>query len=267
MFENMFLATDLDGTLLTDDKKILDKDLSAINEFRGNGGLFTIATGRAGMYSRTIAQELGIDIPAVTINGASVYDYKEGRTLWQSALPKSARNLMLDIKGRFPTLGVDIICGEDVFTISSNRRSEEHFNFTRIEPIRCTIRDVPDDGWIKMLLVDEPEVIDEVVKYSAGLGISDVHVVCSSSVFFEILPLGANKWSGLRKLIDLAGFEGRFVVAVGDWLNDLEMVKMADLGVAVANALDEVKEHADLIVCDNNCGAIYEVIEKLKNIV
>ena len=257
------LVTDLDGSLLTDDKTILERDMAAIDKFRDNGGLFTIATGRAGSNSRSIAEELRIDVPAVTYNGAAVHDFKKKCVLWQSLLPKNARQIMLQFKERFPTLGVDIMCGDDIYTISSNRRSQEHFDFIKVNPIRCSLDEVRTEDWTKILLVDEPEVIDGVVKYSEALDLSSINAVCSAPIFYEILPLGVSKWTGLQKLIKISGLQERFIVAVGDYMNDVDMIVNADLGFAVANAPDEVKARADFTVCDNNSGAIYEVIERV----
>ena len=264
IINNTLLAVDVDGTLLTDGKEVLDKDRTAIRELRESGGLFTIATGRAVSYTRPLVVDLGIDIPVVINNGAIVYDYVNERSLWQKLLPPNARELMLRIKERFPSLGVDILRGEDVFSISSNRHTEEHFRNIRLTPTRCSLDEVPEDDWSKILLVDEPEVIDEIVRYAEGLDKDGIRLVCSCPVFYEMLPDGVNKGTGIAKLLETAGLSGRYVVAAGDYLNDIEMIQMAELGVAVGNAADEVKKHADIIVCDNNSGAVYEIVQRLK---
>ena len=74
-FNKVIIMTDLDGTLLTDDKQILQKDLDAIKRFRKGGGLFTVATGRGYAMARRIVDKLKLDMPAVIFNGASVYDF------------------------------------------------------------------------------------------------------------------------------------------------------------------------------------------------
>ena len=262
---NILLASDADGTLLTDDKRILAKDKDAIREFREKGGLFTIATGRAISYARPIAEEAQLDIPAVIFNGAAVYDFMRDTFLWQRALPITAKESILLFKERFPTLGIEIQRGNEIYVASTSPREEEHITFGGVKPIRCSIFEVPPDGWIKALFADEPEVIDEVVKFAAKCNITDLHTVRSSPLYYEILPLGVNKGNALERLIELSGISGRCVAAVGDFMNDLEMIKMADIKIAVANAEDVVKAHAQLIVCDNNSGAIHEIVQWLKN--
>ena len=261
---DILLAADADGTLLTDDKRILGKDKAAIRELREKGGLFTIATGRAVTYARPIAEELELDIPAVIFNGAAVYDFGQDSFLWQCTLPKTAREHILLFKEQFPSIGIEILRGHEVYVVNTNAREEEHILLGGVDPIRCSIDEVPPDGWIKTLLSDEPEVIDEVIKFAGNHRMDNLHLVRSAPVYYEILPHGVNKGSALNKLIELTGISGRRIAAVGDFMNDLEMLKMADIKIAVANAEDVIIAQAELIVCDNNSGAIYEIVQWLK---
>ena len=73
-FSKVIIMTDLDGTLLTDDKKILPQDMEAIKRFRAGGGLFSVATGRGYSMARSVVEKLELDIPAVLFNGAAVFD-------------------------------------------------------------------------------------------------------------------------------------------------------------------------------------------------
>ena len=65
-------------------------------------------------------------------------------------------------------------------------------------------------------------------------------------------------------MIKLCGYDNHFIVAAGDYNNDIEMLRCSDLAVAVENAQDEVKKHADIIVCDNNSGVVYDIVEYLR---
>jgi hydroxymethylpyrimidine pyrophosphatase-like HAD family hydrolase len=85
-------------------------------------------------------------------------------------------------------------------------------------------------------------------------------------MYFECLPEGVDKSTGFRELIRLLDCGGRFSVAAGDFMNDTAMIRMANLGVAVSSAQPEVREAADLIVCDNNSGAMAQVIDYIEKI-
>ncbi|MDR2531952.1 MAG: HAD family hydrolase [Oscillospiraceae bacterium] len=261
---NIFLITDADGTLLTDDKRILGKDKAAIRELTESGGLFTIATGRGVSLAKTVADELNLKIPAVIFNGAAVYDFKRNCFLWQSTLPAKARNYIKLLMERFPLLGIEILRGDKVYVVRTNELEEEHIRLGCDEPIRCGFEDVPHDNWIKTLLVGNPHEIDRAIAFCDECDFTGIHLVRSAPIFYEMLPSGINKGTGFKKLLEIMEVDNRYVVAAGDFMNDLEMLQAADLGVAVANAEEVVKKEADLMVCDNNSGAMREIIQYLK---
>ncbi|MDR0222730.1 MAG: HAD family hydrolase [Oscillospiraceae bacterium] len=263
---DIFLITDADGTLLTDDKRILDRDKAAVRELIESGGLFTIATGRGLSLARVVADEIELEIPAVIFNGAAAYDFNLERFLWRRALPETAKDYIERVMERFPAVGIEILREDETYVISTNRREEEHISFGTKEPIRCSYAEVPADNWIKALLVDEPEVIDEVIAFTKANGFNETHMVRSAPVFYEMLPLGVDKGSGFKKLSELMGISGKYTVAAGDYMNDLEMLQAADLGIAVENAEESVKGAARLTVCDNNSGAVREIVDYLKKL-
>lgn len=265
LFKNFLIAADVDGTLLNSEHVIPKKNIEAINYFRDNGGVFTLATGRAIPYTRTIAREINLDVPAVVFNGGSVYDFSCNEFLWRSVLPLSVKEHIFDIKEKFPSLGINIMLGEDIYSVSSNFRSVEHAQIVGVEKKDCTFDDAPTENWDKMLIMDEIDVIDALFEYSSQLNLDGIHVTRSSPYFYEVLPGGVNKSVGLRELIKLCGYDKRYIVAVGDFNNDIEMLQMADLGIAVGNAQDEVKKIADLIVCDNNSNPISDIVAHIKN--
>ena len=81
--------------------------------------------------------------------------------------------------------------------------------------------------------------------------------------FYEILPKGANKGSSLAKLTELLHLDMRKTIAVGDYNNDVSMIHQAGMGIAVANAVEEVKAVADYITVTNNENAIAVIIDEL----
>ena len=88
-FKNVIFVSDLDGTLLTDDKKVLDCDLAAIERFRKGGGIFAAATGRGYAMAKRVV-EMITDAPSVIFNGAAVYDFKKDEFLWNCEIDKRA---------------------------------------------------------------------------------------------------------------------------------------------------------------------------------
>lgn len=266
-FGKVIFMTDLDGTLLTDDKRILEKDMAAIERFRAGGGIFTVATGRGCAMAKPIAEKLGLAYPAVVFNGAAVFDFARDRFLWQCEIGRRAREYITRLTERFPgKLGVEVLHEQSIFVPFINQTEREHLALEKLIPNEKPLSEIPDGGWLKVLFAAEPEVIDKLCDFVKEAGFDDAQWVRSAPVYFECLPKEIDKSAGFKKLIELLGAGDRFTVAAGDFMNDTHMIQEADLGAAVASAQPCVKEAADLVVCDNNSGAISEIIDYIERI-
>ncbi len=267
-FGKVIYMTDLDGTLLTDDKRILDRDMAAIERFRAGGGLFTTATGRGWAMARRIVEDvLHLEIPSVLFNGAGVFDFKQDRFLWQCEIGSQAREYIRRINKMFPNrLGFEVLHQHTVFVPFLNETEREHLEMESVTPDRRPLDEIPEGGWLKFVIAAPPDELDEVERTVRTGGFEDAQWVRSAPLYFECLPRGVDKSRGFAELIRLLHAEDRFSVASGDYMNDTAMIQKADLGVAVASAQPSVKAAADLIVCDNNSGAISEVIDYIEKL-
>lgn len=261
-FHNVILVTDLDGTLLTDDKRIIDKDLSAIERFRKGGGIFSTATGRGYSMARRIVEDvLHLDVPSVLFNGAGVFDFKQNKFLWQCEIGGWARDYIRRLNDAFPNkLGFEVLHKQTVYVPFINKTEQEHLDMECVIPDRRALGDIPEGGWLKIVIAAEPPIVDEVQKTVEKGGFENAQWVRSAPHYFECLPKGVDKSRGFAELIRILGAENRFSAAAGDYMNDTAMIEKADLGCAVSSAQDSVKQAADLIVCDNNSGALSEII-------
>ena len=265
-FGNVIIMTDLDGTLLTDDKKILEKDMAAINRFRSGGGLFTVATGRSYAMAKRAGEELGLDIPAVLFNGAAVFDFKTDKFLWQCEINPKTYDYVRIIGEQFPKIGAEVLCEQSVIVPYLNDTEQMHLDWEQVDAEFCDVSDLPKSGWLKFLFADEPHKLDVVEQFVKNGDFSGVHWIRSAPHFLECLPENVDKSRGFSELIKILGVEERFTVAAGDYMNDIAMIQKAQLGIAVGSAHESVKTAADLIVCDNNSGAISEVIDYIERL-
>ncbi len=87
-------------------------------------------------------------------------------------------------------------------------------------------------------------------------------MTCSSSHLVEVSPNGDNKGVALKYIAERFGINISSTVAVGDNLNDLSMIEAASIGVAVGNAVDELKAAAGYVSASNDCDGVAEIIEK-----
>ena len=145
-FKDVLIVTDLDGTLLDDEKNIAAEDIAAINDFRSKGGLFAAATGRGVAMARRIIDELDITTPCVIFNGAAVYDFKADKFLWHSDMPEIADTYIRMLEKKFPDIGIEILHEKDVYVTDNNQTVVEHMAFEKLTPVYSRLEDVPKDG-------------------------------------------------------------------------------------------------------------------------
>lgn len=265
-FSKIVVMTDLDGTILNDEKKVSPEDMASIREFRKGGGSFAVATGRGYSMARSIIEMLEVHTPCVIFNGAAVYDFDKDEFLWHSDMPSCAVDYIKLLGVTFPDIGVEILCDKAVYVTNDNDVVESHLLMENIKAELCKIDEVPRKNWLKVLIAYPPEKIGEIIEFTKENCKEGVNWVHSSPMYYEMLPEGISKGSGYKRLMELPEYKGKFTVAMGDYGNDYDMIKGADLGVAVENALESVKSVAKLIVSDNNSSPFTEVLEYLKKL-
>lgn len=268
MFEainKVYLMTDLDGTLLTSEKKISNADLEAIERFRKNGGRFAFATGRTLQSAMQYIEELKIDSPVIMYNGACIYDPVSEKILYSHALQHDAYDFTMEIFDAFPEVGAEILTPDGTYIIKCNSYEKEHAAYCS-DPIYCTIDDVPKGQWLKVLFAMSPSDIERLKEYTEKRHFEGVTFIRSENIFYEMLPYGISKGSALNECRRLEKNENITFAAAGDYNNDLELIINADFGAAPANAIDCVKDAADYIMkasCDE--GAISELISVIES--
>ena len=267
MFENpdkICIITDLDGTFLPKSKTPLPRDLAAVRRFEQAGGVFTIATGRTVEASRRYPQELGLKSPMIVFNGAGIYDPKADRLVYIHPLPKDAADMTARVLTEQPHAGIEILCPASTWVINNTPHEQEHVRVCGITPRYGTIPEAAQDTWLKVLFAMSPEDIPPFIDYIDRQHFAGVSFIRSEARFYEMLPEGVSKGSALNAYRKLPGMEGFTFVAVGDFDNDIEMLRAADFAVCPQNACDNAKACADLILsrtCEE--GAMEELIDRL----
>ncbi|TVY06732.1 Cof-type HAD-IIB family hydrolase [Paenibacillus cremeus] len=263
VFSGCLLVTDLDGTLLGSDKQISKENLAAIERFVEEGGLFTIATGRITASARRYVEQLPVKAPAILYNGAVVYDYERDETVWAKELPESVIGVMERAMQRFPELGVEIYeeNGDSPYIVRENETTLRHRAIERFPEKAAPDYTTLSKPWMKVLFAWEPKRLDEVAAVAEELkGTADVIWVRSDDKYLELLPAGASKGHALEQLAAQLGIHSEHCVAMGDHLNDLEMIRRAGIGIAVANAHPDLLQEANHCCKHHNDHAVADVI-------
>lgn len=235
------IALDLDGTLLTEEKTITAETKRWIRRATEAGIAVCFATGRAFQSALPYAEELGLSTPMVTVNGSEVWEAPH-RLLQRTLLPHepvlALRELALTYDTWYWAYSVEGVYNKDHWT------------------------DRPETTeWMKFGFYTEDEKALAAVR--AGVdAIGGLEVTNSHPMNLECNPAGIHKAAGLEGVCRLLGIRMDEVVAVGDSMNDLSMIRAAGLGVAMGNAQELVKHAADFVTDANDEDGVARVIRE-----
>ncbi|WP_066870642.1 Cof-type HAD-IIB family hydrolase [Clostridium mediterraneense] len=260
------IAIDMDGTLLNKEGKISKKNRQAINKATENGVKVVITTGRSFSGIERFLDELGLNKQgeyALVCNGGAAYNCYTREVITSVGLKGKDLHIIneinkgLNLKIQAYTLDLCFANEENKFT----KFEREHIG-SKIEIIDFCKDIKEDDDIMKVLLLEEPEILDEKIKMLPEEIKERYALVKSLPMTLEIMNKECNKGFGLEKLIKELGVKREEVVSIGDEQNDFEMIKFAGLGVAMGNASEKIKEIADYITKTNEEDGVAHVIEK-----
>ncbi len=262
---DLFIS-DFDGTLLRRDDRVSARTVAAIKKFTSSGGVFGVSTGRAFASMIKRLGELGLsgDFPVMCCQGAASVDIRSGKTLGVIPMKKAAVSEFLR---RAETLGLcpQYYTPDKIFTEKLNAVNKPYFDINRVLPEEVgRVSEHAENCCgpvLKTLCFIEPDRRSEML--DAFGDIQGIKVFASHPMLIEAVDASAGKGNGLRRLCESLGIPIGRSVAAGDELNDMEMVQAAGLGVAMGNAVPELKAVADRITSDCDNDGVAEILEEI----
>jgi hypothetical protein len=235
------VALDMDGTFLNEKGEISEENRKAIFEAMEAGVTVMFATGRGIQSAMPHIEALGLKAPIVSVNGGEVWK-EPGVLLHRQTLPADDVRRMREVALRHGTWYWG-------YTV------EGLFNRDRwIDDINSVI-------WLKFGY--QYEKTDVLAQIREELGSWDCLELSNSHPNnIEVNPKGVNKADGIRRVCELLGIGMEQVVAMGDSLNDITMIREAGLGVAMGNAQETVKQTADRVTLRNDEHGVAAAIRK-----
>jgi HAD superfamily hydrolase (TIGR01484 family) len=235
------LAMDMDGTLLNEQSEISTENERWIKWAMEQGITVCLATGRGYQSALPFARQLGLDSPMVLVNGSEVWASPE-QLLHRTLMPATSIRKLRE-------LAVQYDCWYWAYS------SEGVYNK------QTWLADDEDKEWLKFGFYTE-DVQTMLAIREAIPDIGSFELTNSHPSNMELNPAGISKASGLRRICELLSMSMNDIIAVGDSLNDLAMIREAGLGVAMGNAQEVVKQAADATTLDHNQDAIAAIIQQ-----
>lgn len=236
------IALDLDGTLLDLQGTISNENQTWIDKARNRGIEVTIATGRPRRLMTRYLEQLNLRVPYVVANGSEVWD-ENGTLLERHTIKHEDVAFLLNVAQRYGTVFWSSIV-DHVFKPGEIPDKIENYQ------------------WLKFgFKSDQDEVIKQI--WECLTEYEKLEITSSDPQNIEVNPLGISKATGLRKVCEHLKIQPHQVIAMGDGLNDITMMKWSGLGIAMGNAHAQVKSAAGRVTDHHLQDGVARAIENV----
>lgn len=262
------IVIDIDGTLVDQHGKVGEKTLHLAKELKKHGIYCTLSSARSFHFSSSIAAELDIDIPFVTLDGALIKDRK-GKVYYQGIIrEKVIKQAILMAENNY---GKITVCDkENLYLTPRNAVIKEYSKLSA--PIKeiDKLENVKDVLEILIYCEDKSSLKSIKNRFSFPLNVGiTLSVTISSTREYYLLTIkkkGSDKLDSVKRLVKTLGMKRKNVAVIGDWHNDMPLFDYGAYNIAVQNAIPELKRKADYVTqSTNDEDAVGEVLEMVHN--
>lgn len=283
-FTGILIVSDLDGTFFSKIPEMYDKNVRAIERFKSEGGVFTFATGRDHYSLLTVVPEAEkiANAPIIIANGARLYDKDKKEYLYTFTLNMNMFSEFWEIAcEKYPDIGVRFSGEKGIVIPDLNEIMRQDFNDVALKNIKfreMPVKELAESGEdiYKCVIVHTPEILDDVRKIGESFDKDlnrELFYTKSYPRGLEVVDKKSSKGEmalRLKKYVsDKYNADNTYSInnkeiklfAIGDYDNDISMLEAADYGAAPENALDHVKEAAEILTASCNEGAVADLID------
>ncbi|MCL4425078.1 MAG: Cof-type HAD-IIB family hydrolase [Firmicutes bacterium] len=256
------VALDMDGTLLNDQYEISPRTAAAIARAVSRGVLVTLATGRTFRSAYFYAKDLGLNLPLIAYNGGLIKEVFSGEIhLNRPIYLPTARALVDFLQGRGHYLKVYI--DDKLFVAKETEEtvafaSRHRIMYEAVGDLKPFLTKEPS----MMVVVEAEETVNALKDWLDRDWHNKISSFKSNPRSLDIVHPEASKAEALRFLARKFRVRSEEVLAIGNEMNDLEMIGWSGLGVAMGNASSFVLGRADYVTADNNHDGVAEVLER-----
>ena len=274
IFDGCLLACDVDETLVSHGE-IPKINIEKIEFFIKEGGVFALSSGRSKEALLPVVDRLGKSKvgPSAVLNGGLVYDFSKDEVLAESLLLEKDKRLTQYVIESMPNVSIEIHTRDICYVPRRSAETDIHEEYEKITPVFADFSEVTDKDWLKVLYMpSSPDERDELVRIgleicgdTSDFNDSTANIFGVSKKYVEQMPKGVSKGSALRALRPILAIPDGCLYGIGDYYNDVEMLREADLPAVTAGAPDDLKQMAKYITCPCADGAVADFIDYLAN--
>ena len=265
------IFSDLDGTLFDSHGLVSERNREAIRAYTEAGGLFAVATGRSFHNARRFLPGVVLNAPCIVFNGSGVYDLETESYPFAVHLDHDAVwDVLLWARENVPKMDVQVYGEQMTYYVSPKEYATPELVRQLLPHEFVPLETVQSEPLFKTMHYGEPEDTEHLRRYlietGAGERVAIVRAMTDIPPYhehIELLPQNMNKGIALNECRRLPIYQGRTLIGIGDYRNDLELLQQADVACCPSNASDEIKAAADHILASNDESAVAALIETL----
>ena len=265
------VAIDMDGTLLSNDKTLSVRNEQVINKVLNRGIFIVPATGRPVTGLPKVLLDNKSILYAICSNGAAIMDLNKNKVIFHCYLKQNITLQIIEALRPFDPI-LDIFAEGKIFTEQRNMKRLDNFLIPSnmipyIYKTRTCVDDISDFLQLNELHIEKVNLFFQNLDLRHQVGeilknISGISITSSLNNNMEINHMNANKGFALKWLASYLGLHMKQVMALGDSNNDMEMLNVAGLAIAMENGTDDIKRIADNVTSSNQESGVAVAIEK-----
>lgn len=267
LYSKWLLVSDIDGTLNTKSFKLPENNKTAIQDYVKNGGNFTLCSGRNLQSLSIHYNKLGINTPAIYLNGAGIYDFSDKKIIYENLITTDGEEIILNVLSKYKLAQLTVYSADKLYLVT--RKCIYGLVISKLDNLDymlCkTIKDVPRNIWGKVSFFAPKFVISKIEnEFKNGELSGKFECFKTSPYTLEVVNAGVNKGNAVLKLAELLGVEKSNTAAIGDYYNDVDMLKRVEHPVCCGQAPDDIKDISEYVTCHCNDGAVADFINYIK---
>lgn len=262
-----WIAMDMDGTLTTSEKTITPYTQEVLKKAQEKGFKLILASGRptAGLFREAKLLNLeSYDGYLLSFNGAHICSAKTNETFHAQTVEEALAKRVIE-EARKRNLDITLHKGNEILIERENAYKVDYEAHACNMEIRVVddLTQVLDFNLHKLLLSANPDHIQEHLAELQDVFKDELSIYLSAPFYIEVVPKGIDKGASIAKLAQLHGVDASEIIAFGDERNDLTMLEYVGHGVAMGNALDEVKAIANEVTDTNDEDGVAKTLERI----
>lgn len=266
-YSHWLVVSDIDGTLIDKARRTPKVNTEAIDRFvHILGGNFTLGSARGVQSLAPHFKNLpNVKTPAIVLNGAGIYDFTKEEMVWFNPVPESGAEVVKKALKKFRLLEIGIFTDDMIYLVRARALSPVMMWLDKLTHKRVkTVDEVPGDKWGKVIFFCPPWQKKKIKDYVLSVSNPSLRYIDTTAASFDMVDSNTNKGTAVLTLAGILGVNEENTGAIGDYYNDLDMLKAVKHPACCEQAPEELHKICEFHACHCNDGAVADFLNYIE---